>query len=433
MAKFTIIEGHPDPSASRLNRALADRYAEAAVAAGHEVRRIDVARMEIPLLRSADEFVREPASNEIRAAQADIAWADRLAVFFPLWIGDMPALLKAFVEQTFRPGFALGYGNGRSPRGLLTGKSARIVVTMGMPSLIYRTLYGEHAIKSLILNLGMCGVAPARATLIGNAGEVCESRARRLFARMERLAKRDARPQGRTIGRVAAGLAGAGAAAAGAYLAYAALTWARFGSAAARSSSLLDRSLPQYDVHLHHEIKIHAPAARTFETVCRADMERSLVVQALFRLRELILGARHEAAVPAGGLIEQLQRLGWSIVAEEAGRELVLGAVTQPWKPNPAFIGLSPGEFVRFNVPGYAKIAVTLRVDAIDEEWSVARTETRVATTDPVSRERFRRYWAFLSPGIEIVRIVLLARLKAEAESSATVLPAASEAESEVT
>ena len=433
MAKFTVIEGHPDPSEGRLNQALADRYAEAAVAAGHEVRRIDVARMEFPLLRSADEFTSGAASSEIRAAQADIAWADRLAVFFPLWIGDMPALLKAFVEQTFRPGFALGYGDGRSPRGLLTGKSARIVVTMGMPSLIYRTVFGEHAIKSLILNLRMCGVAPAQATLIGNAGEVCESRARRLFARMARLAERDARPQRRAIGRAAAGVAAAGAAAAGTYLAYAALTWARFGNYTARSSSLLDRSMPHYDVHLHHEIKIHAPAARTFETVCRADLERSPIVQALFRLREVILRARHEAAVPAGGLIEQLQRLGWAIVAEEPGRELVLGAVTQPWKPNPAFVGLSPGEFVRFDLPGYAKIAVTLRVDPIDGEWSIARTETRVATTDPASRERFRRYWAFLSPGIEIVRIVLLARLKAEAESGATPLPAAASVESEPT
>ena len=82
----------------------------------------------------------------------------------------MPALLKAFFEQVFRPGFAFDYGQpGRLPKKRLTGKSARLVVTMGMPAFVYRCFYLAHSVKSLQRNiLGFAGLRPVRVTLIGN-------------------------------------------------------------------------------------------------------------------------------------------------------------------------------------------------------------------------------------------------------------------------
>ncbi|MBI4001419.1 MAG: NAD(P)H-dependent oxidoreductase, partial [Nitrospira defluvii] len=66
-----------------------------------------------------------PAS--LSPPQEAIGWADHLLIMFPLWLGSMPALLKAFFEQTFRPGCAFEYGQaGRLPKKRLTGKSARI-------------------------------------------------------------------------------------------------------------------------------------------------------------------------------------------------------------------------------------------------------------------------------------------------------------------
>jgi putative NADPH-quinone reductase len=92
--------------------------------------------------------------------------ADHLLIIYPLWHGTMPALLKAFLEQIFRPGFA-----GRW-RKLFKGKSARIVVTMGMPAFIYRCHFGAHGLKNLKRNiLRFCGVAPIKETLIGMVDE----------------------------------------------------------------------------------------------------------------------------------------------------------------------------------------------------------------------------------------------------------------------
>jgi hypothetical protein len=97
-------------------------------------------------------------------------------------------------------------------------------------------------------------------------------------------------------------------------------------------------------------------------------------------------------------------------------REIVLGAVTRPWVANPVFRPLPPHEFASFHEPGYAKIMWTLRADPISATESVARTETRVATTDQAARAAFRRYWSFFSPGIVLIRWISVGLVKTEAE-----------------
>jgi putative NADPH-quinone reductase len=80
----------------------------------------------------------------------------------------MPALLKAFLEQVMRPGVALEYRKHGFPRGLLAGRSARLVVTMGMPALIYRWCLRAHGVRGLERSvLGFAGMAPVRETLLG--------------------------------------------------------------------------------------------------------------------------------------------------------------------------------------------------------------------------------------------------------------------------
>src|SRR6516225_3944558 len=130
--RIAIIQGHPDPTGLHLLHAMADGYAEAAMAAGHEVRCIDVANLEFPLLRTQEEFEKGAVPPALVGPQDDMRWAEHWVFLFPLWHGTMPALLKGFLEHIFRPGFAMEYSEKRFPRRLLAGRSARIVVTMGM-------------------------------------------------------------------------------------------------------------------------------------------------------------------------------------------------------------------------------------------------------------------------------------------------------------
>jgi putative NADPH-quinone reductase len=167
--RIAIVQGNPDPAGGHFGHALAAAYAAAAAAAGHEVKTIDVARLEFPLLRKAADWQESGPVESIRAAQEVIAWAQHLLIVFPLWMGDMPALLKGFFEQALRPGFAFGEAKpGRLPPKLLKGRSARIVVTMGMPAFFYRIYYRSHSVRNLKRNiLEFCGVSPVRTTLIG--------------------------------------------------------------------------------------------------------------------------------------------------------------------------------------------------------------------------------------------------------------------------
>ena len=114
--------------------------------------------------------------------------------------------------------------------------------------------------------------------------------------------------------------------------------------------------------------------------------------------------------------MRELTDIGWGVLAEEPDRELVMGAITQPWHADVTFERLPPDEFAAFTTPGYAKIAWTLAVEPRGAARSVFRTQTRVATTDAESRRRFRRYWTLLSPGILLIRRSMLPLVKADAE-----------------
>lgn len=188
--RIAILQGHPDPGSSHFGVAMAQAYAQAAREAGHEVRTIEIARLDFPLVRNADDWRKGAPGEAILGAQQTIAWAEHLVIFFPLWLGDMPALLKGFFEQALRPGFAIGAAApGRLWKKLLKGRSARIVVTMGMPAFFYRIYYRSHSVKSLKRNiLEFCGISPVRTTLVGTV----EGRqgAREIWlAKMDRLGR----------------------------------------------------------------------------------------------------------------------------------------------------------------------------------------------------------------------------------------------------
>jgi putative NADPH-quinone reductase len=181
--RVVIVQGHPDPAGNRFLHALAAAYADGARGAGHEIRVIDLARLEFPLLRTKEDYEKGTPPPVIRKAQKTIEWGEHLVILFPLWLGTMPALVKAFLEQTFRPGFAMDT-SGKKWRRLLVGRTARLVVTMGMPGPVYRWYFLAHGLKGLERNvLKFVGITPVRETLIGSVEEMDDA------ARVKWLAK----------------------------------------------------------------------------------------------------------------------------------------------------------------------------------------------------------------------------------------------------
>jgi len=89
---------------------------------------------------------------------------------YPTWWGTLPALLKGFIDRIFLPGFAFKYRKGsvRWDR-LLTGKSARLIVTMDSPPWYYRWIShmpGHNQMKRTILEFS--GIKPVTITSFGS-------------------------------------------------------------------------------------------------------------------------------------------------------------------------------------------------------------------------------------------------------------------------
>jgi putative NADPH-quinone reductase len=184
-----IIQGHPDRQQQHLCHALADAYRAGAQAAGHTVATLEPARFDFPLLSNAEDWQHGPVPPALEPAQQAIKEASHLVFIYPLWLGEMPALLKGFLEQVARPGFALDPAS-RNPlrSGLLQGRSARIIVTMGMPALVYRWFYRAHSLKCLKRNiLGFSGIRPVHATLVGRAAAMAPEQVARWDRTMRKL------------------------------------------------------------------------------------------------------------------------------------------------------------------------------------------------------------------------------------------------------
>lgn len=166
--RILVLNGHPDTSPKRFCAALANAYQHAALASGHEVRRLNIGALDFPLIRSRADFEGE-TPKVIADAQADIHWADHILLVHPLWLGAAPALTKAFFEQVFRYGFALPDPGGRGlPIGKLVGRSARIVVTMGMPASFYGLVFGAFGVRAMERSiLRLAGIGPIRHAFVG--------------------------------------------------------------------------------------------------------------------------------------------------------------------------------------------------------------------------------------------------------------------------
>src|SRR5688572_23314167 len=90
-------------------------------------------------------------------------------------------------------------------------------------------------------------------------------------------------------------IAGAAGLAAATYGAYAAITWLRYGQhgnpSVEERDALLDAFMPHYDVVERHHVAIRAPAEVVLAAARGMDMAGSPVARAIFRARDIVMGA----------------------------------------------------------------------------------------------------------------------------------------------
>jgi NAD(P)H dehydrogenase (quinone) len=167
MRKVMIVVGHS--LSNTLCEALGKAYERGAKAAGHEARLFLLSQFAFdPILRGGYRK-EQPLEPDLHAAYEALAACDHLVIIFPLWCGDMPAILKGFIERILQPDLLARQGTENAMNwNIFANKSARIIITMGMPVSIYRFWYRGHALKLLTRNiLNFIGIKPVSHTLFG--------------------------------------------------------------------------------------------------------------------------------------------------------------------------------------------------------------------------------------------------------------------------
>ena len=182
--KILMILGHPD--ADSLCGLLAERYREGATESGASIRQINVGELDFdPVLHKGYKEI-QPLEPDLLRAQADIQWAEHLVFLYPMWWGAMPAVMKGFIDRVFIPGFGFKFASSESylPTPLLTGRSARLMITQDGPPLAIRLLFGNPAIQSMKgMTLEFCGIRPVRVSQFGSVKRA--TRARMILWKMQ--------------------------------------------------------------------------------------------------------------------------------------------------------------------------------------------------------------------------------------------------------
>ncbi len=189
MARIAIIVGHA--RRDTYCEALATAYRRGAEAAGHAVDFFVLSRMTFdPILHDGFNSSQK-LEPDLQAAQDAIGRADHIVLVFPLWMGTLPAILKGFLERILQPGFAMEPDERDARyRPLLKGKSARVIITMGTPTPVYRWWFGAHELKALKQSiLGFVGIAPVRSTLFGMVDIASEGTRRGWLDEVEALGR----------------------------------------------------------------------------------------------------------------------------------------------------------------------------------------------------------------------------------------------------
>jgi putative NADPH-quinone reductase len=187
MTNVLIVQGHPDTDDTHLCHAIAEEYKDAAQGNGHSIEIITIAKEEIPFLRSKNEWEGTELPQVAITGQAAIQRADHIVLIYPLWMGDVPAILKAWIEQVLRQGFAFTMDK-HGWHASLNGKSARVIITMGMPGFAYKWYFLAHSLRSLDRNiLKFCGIKPVRWSIFGNAEDPSGNAQRKFFETARKL------------------------------------------------------------------------------------------------------------------------------------------------------------------------------------------------------------------------------------------------------
>ena len=192
--KILILDGHP--AKRSLSRLFADTYATAARKAGFPVKVLHLSDLAFDMdFGQGNYHSFKPLEPALQDFMDKVSWSDHFVLIAPMWWGGLPAKLKGLFDRAFVPGLAFDPRNTRfgMPSPMLTGRSARFIVTSDTPMWVLRLMYRRailFAVQRQIFKF--VGMKPNRAMWFSGASEADEGKIARWVGQVEQAGLRGA-------------------------------------------------------------------------------------------------------------------------------------------------------------------------------------------------------------------------------------------------
>ena len=148
--KVLIIYGHPYPKS--FNHAIKDTLVSSLEQRGHEIRVRDLYALNFDPILKADElagFAQKNYPEDIQIEHNNIVWAEMLFFISPIWWGGLTSIARGYCDRVFSLNFAYEETSS-GPRGLLDGKKAFFITTIGAPLDVYEQMGMIASMKQTI-------------------------------------------------------------------------------------------------------------------------------------------------------------------------------------------------------------------------------------------------------------------------------------------
>lgn len=195
---------------------------------------------------------------------------------------------------------------------------------------------------------------------------------------------------------------------------------------ATRARTRLDAFVPAWQFAERHDIRIQAPPERVFRAVKEVSADEIRLFRTLTWLRHPRWPWEERPAsilAPPRGqpILDVALRTGFVLLAEDAGREVVVGAVVccrpaDAARLLPRLRAEGPAAFAALRDPGIAAAGMNFALEDAGGGWTRLTTETRVHATDARASRVFATYWRIIYPGSALIRRSWLRAIKARAE-----------------
>jgi hypothetical protein len=178
---------------------------------------------------------------------------------------------------------------------------------------------------------------------------------------------------------------------------------------------LIESFIPNPDAVETHKIEIVASREAVYQALWTTDLSGSPIIKSLMALRSLpgiVSNPKLLRRLPIQITLQTIIERGFGQLAEEPGREVVLGVVGQFWRPAGNILPFSEEMFHGPIQPGLARGVWNFAVQEVGKGRTVLSTETRVVCGDAASRLKFRAYWTVVRPFSGLIRVIMLRAVK---------------------